>query len=39
MLCDATLKLKQQNRAIRILSQMEDPADTLMKVIDKFVSL
>ena len=36
---DDRLKLKQQKRAIRILSQMEDPADRLMKVVDKFVSL
>ena len=32
-------RTEQKNRAKRILDQMEDPADKLMKIIDKFVSL
>jgi len=30
---------EQKNRAKQILDQMEDPADKLMKIIDRFVSL
>lgn len=33
------LRAEQENRAKRILDQMEDPADKLMKIIDAFVSL
>ncbi|HEX2305786.1 MAG TPA: DUF354 domain-containing protein [Nitrososphaeraceae archaeon] len=36
---DNTYKSKQKNRALRILNQMEDPANKLMKFVDKFVAL
>jgi hypothetical protein len=36
---DNTFKSKQKNRALRILNQMEDPTNKLMKFVDKFVAL
>lgn len=36
---DNKFSTEQKNRAIRILDQMEDPADKLIKIIDKFVAL
>ncbi|HXW12482.1 MAG TPA: DUF354 domain-containing protein [Nitrososphaeraceae archaeon] len=32
-------RTEQKNRAKRVLDQMEDPADKLMKIIDRFVAL
>lgn len=39
MLSDNKFRIEQKNRAKRILDQMEDPADKLMKIIDRFVAL
>jgi predicted glycosyltransferase len=36
---DDKFKIGQKNRAQRILKKMEDPADKLMKIIDRFVAL
>jgi predicted glycosyltransferase len=36
---DNKFRTEQEGRAKRILNQMEDPADKLMKIIDKFVNL
>jgi uncharacterized protein len=39
MQSDDTFRSKQKNRAHHILNQMEDPANKLMKFIDRFVAL
>jgi uncharacterized protein len=39
MQSDNKFRLEQKIRAKRILNQMEDPADKLMKIIDRFVAL
>lgn len=39
MQIDNKFKIKQKNRAQRILNKMEDPADKLMKIVDRFVAL
>ena len=36
---DNKFKIDQKNRAQRILNKMEDPADKLMKIVDRFVAL
>ena len=35
---DNKFKIDQKNRAQRILNKMEDPADKLMKIVDRFVA-
>lgn len=39
MQSDNKFRMEQKIRAKRILNQMEDPADKLMKIIDRFVAL
>jgi uncharacterized protein len=39
MQSDNKFRIEQKIRAKRILNQMEDPADKLMKIIDRFVAL
>src|SRR6185436_1274813 len=39
MKSDNKFRTEQKNRAKRILDQMEDPSDKLMKIIDRFVAL
>jgi predicted glycosyltransferase len=39
MKSDNKFRTAQKNRAKRILDQMEDPSDKLMKIIDRFVAL
>jgi predicted glycosyltransferase len=36
---DDRFRIGQKNRAQRILNKMEDPADKLMNIIDRFVAL
>lgn len=39
ILSDNSFRLRQKNRAQHMLNRMEDPANKLLKIVDKFVSL